>query len=487
MRPLTTFPLAAAVLAAAITTALAAPTSAEVKRTLKSGDQAAVSQLLGQLHGQLDDDAVKAILDNGPRLKPLGVYDDLVKALATARGPALEALIKGGYDKQKRPELRFLAVDALGRIPEAAAEKVLVEALEEDADEAVAVLAARSLGKRGTLSAVDALVPLLGRLESDAKKARLVREVNAALCALTGQELSVAEDWKNYWDANRDKFQPPAQASSDDAAGSQTRDRNALDRMRRERPAETRTMERMRDDEVIAIKGRSDKVEQVLKALNLPHQVKERSEFDGLELDPARQILVMNCAGTEALSDAGVAKVREFVGRGGYLFTSDWELKNVLARAFPEVVAFKGESPREPKDGISIKIRPHAQHASHPLMRDVFPLSTWTERQFTWQLDSRSHLVADNPLLVPLVVSPDMDDKKMGSNVVAFTFTFPPGAGGRAGATGKGGRARGGVVLHVSSHFKNQKDESGDGFALQQILLNLIVEKQDARRAANSR
>jgi len=40
-----------------------------------------------------------------------------------------------------------------------------------------------------------------------------------------------------------------------------------------------------------------------------------------------------------------------------------------------------------------------------------------------------------------------------------------------------GGRQR----LHVLGHFKNQKDaDSGDRFALQQLLLNFILEKQRA-------
>ena len=39
-------------------------------------------------------------------------------------------------------------------------------------------------------------------------------------------------------------------------------------------------------------------------------------------------------------------------------------------------------------------------------------------------------------------------------------------------------------MLHVLSHFQKQRDESGDGFALQQMLLNFIVEKQAFRRRA---
>jgi hypothetical protein len=474
--------------------ALATPSTAEVKKTLKTGDQAAVGGLLTSLHGQLDADIIKAILTEAPRLKTLGVYDGLITAMATARGPALDELVKG-YKKQRRADVRFLIVDALGKVPEAPAEGVLFDALKEDDDETVAVLAARQLGKRATASAVEGLIPVLEAFEKEADRARLVREVNGALAALTGQELVVAVDWKNYWDAHKAEYQPPAQ---DGEAGSQTRDRNAIDRMRRERPADLRTMERMRDDDVIVVKSQKfmDEVEKVLTALNVKHKLVEKAEFETLTLDPTRQVIVFQCPGKDRkdtpqnesvqFSDATIAKVREFVARGGYMISSDLQLGYVLARAFPEVITHQGTTSNRDKEPAEITISPHPSAVNHPLMRDVFPLGSWTEQQFTWQLFMTCDVAAPNPGITELVTSSQMADLSQGLHAVAFTFTFPPTAGGGGRVATGGGRGRrpgGGVVLHVLSHWKLQEKDEGDGFALQQILLNLIVEKQERRKA----
>ncbi|MEZ6186813.1 MAG: HEAT repeat domain-containing protein, partial [Planctomycetota bacterium] len=425
--------------------------------------------------GSLDKATVKAVLSNATRVRELGVYDELVTTLNSARGEALEELIKQS-SRNRQADMRFLIVDALGRVPELSAEKALVEALTDDKDLTVAILAARKLGKRGTPTAVDALIPVLEDFEEDDDRERLVREINGALATLTGNDLDNARGWKTYWDAHKSEFTAP----STEDEGSGTKTRNALDRMKRERPGDARTMTRIRDDEIIAIKGSSDKVEDVLKELDLKHQTFNRDEFDTVKLDPERQVLILNCAGNKSLSEAGIQRVREFVAQGGYLFTSDWELRNTLEKAFPEVVSFLKETPKQEQ---KVKIKAPADAYMHPLMRDVFPLSTWSEREFSWNLDGRSHLVKPNPALTVLVECPEIKD--MGSTAVAFTFGFTDKGGGRpvTGAPGKK-TAHGGRVLHVLSHFKNQKDESGDGYALQQLLLNFIVEKQEARKAA---
>lgn len=54
------------------------------------------------------------------------------------------------------------------------------------------------------------------------------------------------------------------------------------------------------------------------------------------------------------------------------------------------MVKFKGESPRDPKEGIENSIRPNRDNAMHPYLRDVFPLGTWENTSFKWKLDSRA-------------------------------------------------------------------------------------------------
>lgn len=458
-----------AALAASASLALAAD-KRDVKKAFKSGDQAAVTAVLAEVSGQLDRELVKEIVKSALRIKSLGVYDPLVAALATAEGEALDELLKAA-PKQKRSDMRFLLLDALGKVADPRAEEALVAALEKDKDEPVQVLAARLLGRRGTASAVDALIPLLEAFAGQGRD-RLVREVNGALSLLTGQDMNVAEDWRNYWEAHRDGYTRPAEHEDGQTA---TRG-NVLDRMRRERPADLKTITRLRDDEIVVVKG-NDEVEKVLRTLDLKFTLIERDAFDGHELDPSKQVLILNCPGRDEFTPGGLAKVKAFVAAGGYLFCSDWELGKTLAQLFPDVVSFLRETPKSdtPRD---VTIQPHPETINHPLMRDVFPLNSWVEQRFAWKLEGRSHLAKPHPALIPLVVCPEIQD--LGTTTVASTFAF-----GRSGRPVTG-RAKGyreaGKVLFVSSHFKLQRDESGDGFALQQLLLNFIVEKQDQRK-----
>lgn len=458
--------------------AVAKTSKAEVAKAFKSGDKERVLKILEELKGDLDKNTVKGVVDNSKRLRTLGVYDELVACLRTAKGPALDELIKH-YKKQKKGGIRFLVVDGLGLNPEAKAEEVLFSAAKKDKDEPIRALSIRLLGKRNTKSAVTGLIALLEEVEP--KSERLAREVNGALANLTGEDLAVAEDWKNWWESNQSKFTP----KSDDAEGGTKEKGNLLDRMAKDRPAELKTMTRMKNDEIIVVRG-NDKVEDVLKALKLKHKQIKRDEFDDLKLNPETQLLLLNCPGSKSFTDKGIEKIRKFVAEGGYIFCSDWELGKTLAKAFPEACQFLKESPssKTPKETT---IKPFPAAAKHPLMRDVFPLNTFETGGFAWKLEGRSHLAKTTPHIVPLVSCDGIKD--LGTTMVAFSFSFTSEKGGRpvTGAQAKKLKRPPGQVVWVSSHFKLQKDPKSDGFALQQLLLNFILEKQNQKRAFQGR
>jgi hypothetical protein len=478
---------------AGTTPALAAPKPTEIKKAFKSGDAGKVKDMLGALEGNLDDKAVKTVLKEAPKLKPLGVYEDLVKTLATAEGKALEVLTKG-YKKEKKGEMRFLIVDALGKNPAEAVEATLATAVSDDKDPPVRVMAARALGKRYTTTAVDTLIPLLAEFEEDPKEERIKKEVLAALGNLTGQDLTVAEDWTNYWNAHKDAYTKPA-----DHAEGETKTRSKLiDRMAKQRPAELKTLTRMKDADLLVIDG-NDRVDKVLDVLGLKHKELKLEDYEKQDFDPETQVLLFECPGSKSLSEDGIKKLREFVAKGGYAFVSDWHLGKTLAKAFPEVVTFLKEAarvddntPNVYKDnrgkpaGLEVTIQPIPATINHPLMRDVFPLNAWEGRSFDWKLHERCHLVNDGKsAVVPLVICPEI--KSQGSTTVAFTFNFTGEGGGRP-VTGKALRKvkRAGCVLFVSSHFKDDEDGE-DGYALQQLLLNFVLEKQAQRKGQRAK
>lgn len=454
--------------------AWAKATKSDVKKAFKSGSKEKVLAVLSELDGGLDKNTARAVIDNAKRLRSLGVYDELVKTLRTAEGPALDELLKAYKKQKKNGALRFLVLDGVGLIKDERAEQLLLTAATKDKDQPLRILAVRLLGKRSTKSAVDGLIPLLIELEEAGESDRLIREVNGALANLTGGDLTVGEDWKNWWATNKDKFSPKA---SEDG---KTQERgNLLDRMAKDRPADLKTMTRVKKGELIVVKG-NDRVQDVIKALGLDYKQVERKEIEGMTLDPKSQILLLNCPGRDAFSDAAIQKVRQFVAKGGYLFCSDWDLGKTLAKAFPNVVEFLKEAPKG--DVKDVTIVPFPEGATHPLMRDVFPLNTFTTAGFAWKLEGRSHLAKRTPGIVPLISCPKIKD--LGTTMVAFTFSFTEKGGGRpvTGSASKKLKEPPGSVLWVSSHFKLQKDPKGDGFALQQLLLNFILEKQNQRK-----
>ncbi len=206
-----------------------------------------------------------------------------------------------------------------------------------------------------------------------------------------------------------------------------------------------------------------------------------------------------------AFSNEAVAKLKAFVERGGYLFTEDMVLEELLSKAWPKFVGvgnFLKES--------TVEVRPGRGAGSHPYLKGVFtPLGRAESNPFEieeeavpkeydipesaedneeeggprtrvvgrddasddkitieplrrhWKIDDDSPGIAiQNRRAVQLLLASD-GVKAGGSRAVALTFQ-PRGR-------------RGGAVLHVLSHFGKQRSQD-DEFALQNMLLNFMLE-----------
>jgi hypothetical protein len=475
------------------------PTAREVRRALESRQRDRIEETFAALRGELDARLVAALLDSGAEVHATGLYDELVDLLRTSHGDALQALARS-YSRERNPAVRFLILDALTGIADPLADETLAEAACGDREPSVSIYAVRQLAARGSAGAVDALLDVLEATEEDRARGVVAREANTALVGLSAQDYRGSAEWRQWWEGTRDSWGREGGAQSDDASGGGTRTRTVLDRMRESRPGDLHTLERLEDDAIVVIEGDYDQVQDVLEAMGLPCLVYSRAEFPTLELDPDKQVLILNCDGA-LLDEDGVRKVREFVSRGGYLFSSDWELSNCLTRSFPEAVGSGGRR----SDTHTVDIQPTAAAAGHPLLRDLFPINPWEleAAEFTWQVDGASEFVQPRGELTVLVEAPDLQ-ALYGTTAVAVTFGFqngrpvtgtlppPPARPVTGGGRGAGSRRRGrdrergeqlpGRVLHVLSHFQHQQDAGGDGYALQQLLLNFIVEKQEQRR-----
>jgi len=215
---------------------------------------------------------------------------------------------------------------------------------------------------------------------------------------------------------------------------------------------------------------------------------------------------------------------------GGYLFTEDWGLADILVRAWPQLV---GPGSYLPED--TVDVAPSRGSTTHPLLRGVFvsekkiikesdigdkpkdglkggpvTVSEDVKKKIEesvkkpdnkWKVDDESPYIEikNKKQVTELMSSKKIADLTKGHGTVALTFGGPYAygkgeAGGRKGNRTQlrdGEKERGlgkhvpgvikGRVLHVLSHFARQHAKE-DEFALQNLALNFLLEAK-ARRS----
>lgn len=453
-----------------------------LERAAAARDTAAAQAALGPALAPGDERAARFLLRVAPALRGLDLHASLLDAFPTFQDAAAVGVLATAASSNANAEVRYLLVEGLARQGSEPARKAVLEALDDRAD-IVALAAARAARLLAAPETVGRLIDRLEKAERKPAEASLVREIQGALKALTGQDIPRAEIWKSWWAANQATWQPPAARQPEPDRRNGSREGTVIDRLRKDRPEDAETVTSLPNDRVVVVRGARDKIGDVLDAIRVPHRDIRPDDIRGLSLDP-RSVLVLNCnAAHDPYTDTEHAKIRDFVSNGGYLFTSDWELSDSLQEIFPGTIRVVGKSAPDPFKATIVPAAP-----AHPLLRDLFPMTTWDPMAFTWFIDENSELIkVESPGVTVLVISPDLEEKYKAP-AVAITFRWQADrivAEGAAGAAVTGGR-RGpapGAVLHVMSHFEKQRDaDSGDHFALQQLLLNFVLEKDRQNR-----
>jgi hypothetical protein len=442
---------------------------------IKRRDKTSTLEALNEAAALPGDKGAKLILSKALHIGLLGLVDEIVASLGKVNDPA--PVIKAALS-HRTADIRYLAVRALAFHKSAEARLACRKALKDKA-EVVTVAAVRSTQaqlSKGIISEWIAFLLKEEKVKPKKQRQSFLRELVTALKNATGQEMDAGIDWENYWKAHRASWKAPEKSSKDGKD-------DVINRMKKHRKADVKTLARLAETDVIVLRGRSDKVETILSAIKIQHKRINRDEFDSLELKP-NSVLVLNCNGDkDQFTDAEIVKISKFVASGGYLFSSDWQLKFTIEKAFPGAIAFGGESKRTAR-GAEIVSPITPVIGNHPYMRDVFPLSTLERAGYKWKIDGRSHLIKilSKKGVVPLIACEELK-KSFKAPYVAVTFRWKGKVVTARKRVATGGKAKldGGAVLHVLGHFKNQRDKS-DKFALQQLLLNFILEKQRERR-----
>jgi hypothetical protein len=383
------------------------------------------------------------------------------------------------------------------------------------------VLTVDRLGEHERPEAVDLLLEVLKREEGSGSG--LERRVRNTLTGLFGEDMGDRLNWEGWWAQHRETaFAPRAPEASTGTV---------KDTMDRARQGGLTSMSR-RGGKVLVLRGdvrNFDQIEKVLERLGVPHQLMRKVEFNATPaaLDGVAA-LIMNCSffgqicrcptckpgvdprnrmpvctgcdkhenTPDELNQAAIDRIKAFVAAGGCVFTEDFGLKELTSKAWPEFVSVGGDLPEREIDYSPVpgQSDPSLLRGvlSQPAGADGAGASMTARRSARWKIDNLSPsivVVAPSRVQVLLASQELKTLAANGANAVAVAFSpgpAPAPAGGDGGRVRTGGRGRdaappaprGGLVLHVLSHFGKQQSLT-DEFTLQNLLVNFLLEAQD--------
>ena len=201
-------------------------------------------------------------------------------------------------------------------------------------------------------------------------------------------------------------------------------------RMAKERPMDLEILKKVKESSIIIVAGSYDKIELVLDMIKVPYVLIEPHELSQIALTP-EQILIINCPGE---IHEGLEKIKEFVKKGGFLFTTDWALLHILEKIFPDYVKYNERPTAD--DCVRVEVVDKSNKFLEGLFtQDADPI---------WWLESSSYpiQILNKEKVKVLVTSKEMQ-QKYGEAPIVITFSYGDG----------------GTVLHMTSHYYLQRAE----------------------------
>ena len=220
-------------------------------------------------------------------------------------------------------------------------------------------------------------------------------------------------------------------------------------------------LERLRQAEVVVVRGSADHMEHVMQKAQVKYVVVDPEDLPQLPLH-GQQVLMVNCTGE--MSAAARERVRRFVTAGGFLYTTDHAVHYLLERAFPGYVKFNGRTSNE--ELFSMEVGGTDRGLLKKIGAGGHP---------RWQTAGGGYLFD--------VVDKSKVDVLMSSRAVAARY-------GGSGVLGVRFRVGDGQVIHVTGHFFTQPGQSAEvasaGRSFEQLSANVAAEKAADRSRLES-
>lgn len=210
-------------------------------------------------------------------------------------------------------------------------------------------------------------------------------------------------------------------------------------------------LERLRQAEVVVVRGSADHMEHVMQKAQVKYVVVDPEDLPQLPLH-GQQVLMVNCTGE--MSAAARERVRRFVTAGGFLYTTDHAVHYLLERAFPGYVKWNGKTSNE--EIFSMEVGQTDRGLLKKIGSGGHP---------RWQLAGGGYLFD--------VVDKQHVDVLMTSRAVAARYG--------SGVLGVRFRVGDGQVIHVTGHFFTQPGQAPEvasaGRSFEQLSANVAAEK----------
>jgi hypothetical protein len=438
----------------------------------------------------LKDAANKIVSDNSPRAVELlckslaqanlSQYWILISTLSQLSSNAALASLATHITSSKQGDLRRDLIMALRHCKAPSATEQLLTLLKHGTKD-IQVSCTDELVDRGAQSAIPILIELA---EKDVIGDReLSRRCFKAIRALTNEEPpGTPATWRSWWDK---KTQDPKGDSEQPLP--RTVGDTVVDSVRRTRITDFEDLKKGKEADILVVQGASDSVQDVLVRLDIKHTVLSNDRLgtsEGISLAGCFALFV-NC-GTADWPPKQAERVRQFVENGGYLFVTDIGMLQLVKHAFPGILDFGKGSLNDMK----VEIVPAKGSTGHPLLRGVelptltTPADKATSSRMQWTIDAGGPAISFDPRRASALIDAPELLKKRKPSTVAFTFVLHSDQQLLQQELMNGGLyeefsdIKGGRVVCVLSHFAKQRDKE-DGFILQNLLINFLIEGKD--------
>jgi pSer/pThr/pTyr-binding forkhead associated (FHA) protein len=208
-------------------------------------------------------------------------------------------------------------------------------------------------------------------------------------------------------------------------------------------------------ESVKVVAGDYDKCANVMTALGLQHGTLTAEDVAKSLPTQDVRVIFYDCTG-RAPPKQTVEHIQRWVKEGGFLFTSDWGVDNVIDKAFPGYLkVMKTESGRQvmtPDTTITFTVAP----GKHVLLAGLPPEA---EKSRWWLEESSILFTIGRPEDVEVLAVSSELETRYGSKFVAVTFPF-----------GKG------RVVHALGHMFQREGNLRGAYAMQRLLLNFLYQ-----------